>query len=141
MICAPPHRRSLLTDRKHPDCNRLLYQAHDLLGRRFKKTSGELMELDEVHFVDEVLPELLLPPGDGCKVPNFRNSVYCLGNPKESKHSQTQTRVSENGKVTCTVLPALKNWLTELVPRKRMQGRRLIAGRLVDVELTSLPSR
>ena len=61
--------------------------------------------------------------------------------PKESKHSQRQKRVSEIGKVTCAVLPALKNWLTELVPRKRMQGRRLIAGRLVDVELTSLPSR
>jgi hypothetical protein len=41
------------------------------------------MELDEIHFVDDVLPELLLPPGDGCEFPNFRNSVYSLGNPKK----------------------------------------------------------
>ena len=80
------------------------------------------MKLDEVHFVDEVLPELLLPPGDGGKIPNFRNSVYCLGIPKDSKHSQRKTRVSEIGKVTCTVLAALKNWRTKLVTRERMQG-------------------
>ena len=67
------------------------------------------MELDEVRVVDEVLAEMLLPPGDGCKFPNFRNSVNLLGNTKDSKHSQRKTRVSEIGKFTCTVLPALKN--------------------------------
>jgi hypothetical protein len=41
------------------------------------------MELDEVRIVDEVLPELLLPPGDCCKIPNFRNSVNSLGIPKK----------------------------------------------------------
>ena len=99
------------------------------------------MELDEVRVVDEVLPELLLPPGNGCKVPNFRYPLNFWEFPKDSKRSQRKSRVSEIGKVTCTVLPALKNWRTELFTRERMQGRGLIAGRLVDVELTSLPSR
>ncbi len=39
------------------------------------------------------------------------------------------------------MLAALKYWFNELFLRKGMQGRRLIAGRLVNVVVAALPIR